>query len=70
MPMAPHPRASGKVDRYLDSACTRRQVLNAIEQLLAAHVAEHHTPLYTRAWRKVAGAARRLKFKLSEARNA
>lgn len=70
MAMAPHPRASVKVDKYLDSACTRRQVLNAFEQLMEVHIAEYHTPLCTRAWRKIAGAVRRLKIKVREAQNA
>lgn len=59
-----------KAERYLDSPCTRRQTLNAIEQLLEAHIEQYHTPAYTRAWRKVTMAARRFGFKIRQARNA
>lgn len=59
-----------KMDRYLDSPCTRRQVLNAFEQLMEAHVEQYHTTAYTRALRKVVMAARKFGFRIRQARNA
>jgi beta-lactamase superfamily II metal-dependent hydrolase len=59
-----------QVDRYLDAPATRREVLNAIEQLIAAHNDQHHTSGARKLLNRLAKAARRMKLSIREARNA
>jgi hypothetical protein len=59
-----------QLERYLDAPATRRQTLNAIEQLIAAHEERHHTTAARRLLNRLTHSARKLGFRIREARNA